>query len=83
MKERYVVLKDFLPKHMIKFAMDVWRADEERGDSYTKQENRDITFKNPKSSTNVLLFFPSKSNCFLKSSFNLVHFTVTYICNKD
>ena len=50
MKERYVVLRDFLPKHMIKFAMDVWRADEERGDSYTKQENRDITFKNPKSS---------------------------------
>ncbi len=50
MKERYVVLRDFLPKEMIRFAMDIWRADEERGDYHTKQENRDITFKNPQSS---------------------------------
>mgnify|MGYP005646221507 CR=1 FL=1 len=50
MKERYVILRDFLPKHMIRFAMDMWKADEENEDGYTSQENRDITFMNPDSS---------------------------------
>ena len=50
MKERYVVLKDFLPKDMIRFAMDMWRADEECEDGYTNRETHDITYKNPMSS---------------------------------
>ena len=29
-KDRYVVLKDFLPKEIIRFAMDIWKADEEK-----------------------------------------------------
>ena len=50
MKNRYVVLRDFLPKHLIKFAMDTWRVDEERDGHYTNQELHDITYKNPLSS---------------------------------
>ena len=50
MKNKYVVLRDFLPKEMITFAMDIWKADEENGGLYTNQEVKDITFANPKSS---------------------------------
>lgn len=46
MKNRYVVLKDFLPKHMITFAMDIWKSHEELGTD-TDVENKDITYKNP------------------------------------
>ena len=49
-KDRYVVLKDFLPKEIIRFAMDIWKADEENGGLYTNQEVKDITYKNPQSS---------------------------------
>ena len=49
MKNRYVVVRDFLPKEMITFAMDVWKSAEYTGDA-TVQENRDITYKNPKDS---------------------------------
>lgn len=50
MKERYVVLRDFLPKDMIRVAMDMWKADEENQDGYTSQEVKDITYKNPEDS---------------------------------
>ena len=50
MKNRYVVLKNFLPKEMIRFAMDTWRVDEENDGHYTHQETHDITYKNPNSS---------------------------------
>ena len=46
MKNRYVVVRDFLPQHMITFAMDVWKS-AEFTNSATEQENRDITYKNP------------------------------------
>ena len=49
-KDRYVVLRDFLPKEIIRFAMDIWKADEENGGLYTNQEVKDITYKNPQSS---------------------------------
>ena len=49
-KNRYVVLKDFLPKDIIRMAMDMWKADEHAGEMYINQENRDITYKNPESS---------------------------------
>ncbi len=49
-KNRYVVLRDFLPKEMIRFAMDTWKADEQNGNLYTHQEKKDITYKNPESS---------------------------------
>ena len=49
-KNRYVVLRDFLPKEMIRFAMDIWKADEENGNLYTHIEEKDITYKNPESS---------------------------------
>ena len=50
MKNRYVVLRDFLPKEIIDMAMDMWRSDEEYGNAYVKQEQKDITYKNPLSS---------------------------------
>jgi hypothetical protein len=49
MKDRYVVLRDFLPKEIIDMAMDMWHADEYTG-AYTHQENKDITYKNPSES---------------------------------
>jgi len=49
-KNRYIVLRDFLPKEIIRFAMDIWKADEENGGLYTNQEVKDITYKNPQSS---------------------------------
>tara|TARA_B100000902_G_scaffold123142_1_gene123162 strand:- start:5963 stop:6883 length:921 start_codon:yes stop_codon:yes gene_type:complete len=49
-KNRYVVLRDFLPKEMIRFAMDTWKADEQNGNLYTHHEKKDITYKNPESS---------------------------------
>ena len=49
MKDRYVVLRDFLPREIIDMAMDMWRADEYTG-AYTHQENKDITYKNPSES---------------------------------
>ena len=49
-KNRYVVLRDFLPKDIIRMAMDMWKADEHAGEMYINQENRDITYKNPESS---------------------------------
>ena len=49
-KNRYVVLRDFLPKDIIRMAMDMWKADEYAGEMYVNQENRDITYRNPKSS---------------------------------
>ncbi len=49
MKDRYVVLRDFLPQDIIDMAMDMWRADEYTG-AYTHQEVKDITYKNPDSS---------------------------------
>ena len=49
-KNRYVVLRDFLPKEIIRFAMDIWKADEENGNLYTHVEEKDITYKNPESS---------------------------------
>ena len=48
-KDRYVVLRDFLPKEIIRFAMDIWKADEENGGLYTNQEVKDITYKNQSS----------------------------------
>jgi hypothetical protein len=50
MKNRYVVLRDFLPKEIIDMAMDMWRSDEEFGNAYLKTEKKDITYKNPLSS---------------------------------
>lgn len=50
MKNRYVVLRDFLPKEIIDMAMDMWRSDEEYGNAYVIQEQKDITYKNPLSS---------------------------------
>jgi len=49
MKNRYVVLKDFLPKDMITFSMDIWKSHEFLGTD-TEIEDRDITYKNPKDS---------------------------------
>ena len=50
MKNKYVVFKNFLPKEMIQMSMDMWKTDELGEGFYTKQENRDITYKNPQSS---------------------------------
>ena len=50
MKNKYVVFRDFLPKEMIQMSMDMWKTDELGEGFYTKQENRDITYKNPMSS---------------------------------
>ncbi len=50
MKDRYVVIKNFLPKEIIDMAMDMWRSDEEFGNAYLKTEQKDITYKNPLSS---------------------------------
>ena len=49
MKDRFVVLRDFLPQEKIDMAMDMWRADEYTG-AYMHQENKDITYKNPSES---------------------------------
>jgi hypothetical protein len=46
MKNRFVVIRNFLPEEMITFALDVWKAQDEAG-GITEQENRDITYKNP------------------------------------
>lgn len=49
MKKKYVVVRDFLPQHMIDFAMDVWKS-AEYTDTATTLETHDITYKNPQSS---------------------------------
>ncbi len=50
MKNRYVVLRDFLPQEMIDMAMDMWRSCEETGIKFIDTEKKDITYKNPLSS---------------------------------
>ena len=52
MKDRYVVFRNFIPKDTIDLIMDMWRSVEQHpnpGD-LMKHEQRDITYKNPKSS---------------------------------
>ena len=48
MKNRYVVLRDFLPKELRDMAMDMWRSCEEMNLKFIDTENKDITYKNPK-----------------------------------
>ena len=52
MKERYVVLRDFIPKEIITMALDMWKVDERasKEKSYVHKEKKDITYKNPESS---------------------------------
>lgn len=51
MKDRYVVLKNFIPKDIIEMSMDMWRVDESTPDrGFMHQETKDITFDNPQSS---------------------------------
>ena len=52
MKERYVVLKDFIPKEIVTMTLDMWKVDERstKEKSYLHNEKKDITYKNPKSS---------------------------------
>lgn len=51
-KNRYVVLKGLIEPEIIKFCLDTWKAVEHHpnSESILNQENRDITYKNPKSS---------------------------------
>ena len=49
MKNKYVVIRDFIPQEMITFAMDVWKSAEYKGED-TALETHDITYKNPLSS---------------------------------
>ena len=49
-KDRYVVLRDFIPKEIIRYTMDIWKAHDSQGLTATKREVRDITYKNPESS---------------------------------
>lgn len=52
MKERYVVLRDFIPKEILTMALDMWKVDERasKEKSYVHKEKKDITYKNPQSS---------------------------------
>jgi hypothetical protein len=52
MTKRYVVLKDFIPKDIIKMTLDTWRSFETHPsyDEVMNHEKRDITWNNPKSS---------------------------------
>ncbi len=50
MKDRYVVIRNFIPEDIIEMALDMWRADEQFGNAYTEQEVKDITYKNPEDS---------------------------------
>ena len=50
MKDRYVVIRNFIPEDIIEMALDMWRADEQFGGAYTEREVKDITYKNPEES---------------------------------
>ena len=50
MKDRYVVLKNLIPKDIINMTLDNWKTHEESSDSGIYREERDITYKNPASS---------------------------------
>jgi hypothetical protein len=52
-KNRYVVLRNFVPKDIINFTMDCWKATEHKREVHNaifKREERDITFNSPKNS---------------------------------
>ena len=50
MQDRYVVLKNLIPKDIINMTLDNWKTHEESSDSGIYREERDITYKNPASS---------------------------------
>lgn len=50
MQDRYVVLKNLIPKDIINMTLDNWKAHEESSDSGIYREESDITYKNPASS---------------------------------
>ena len=50
MKDRYVIIRNFIPEDIIDMTLDMWRADEQFGGAYTSQELKDITYKNPEES---------------------------------
>jgi hypothetical protein len=50
MQDRYVVLKNLIPKDIINMTLDNWKTHEESSDSGIYREEKDITYKNPASS---------------------------------
>jgi len=50
MKDRYVVLKNLIPKDIINMTLDNWKAHEHSESSGLYREENDITYKNPASS---------------------------------
>ena len=49
-ENRYVVLKNLIPKHVINMTLDNWKAHEQSDNSGIYREETDITYKNPESS---------------------------------
>ena len=50
-KNRYVVLRNFIPKDIINFTMDCWKATEHKREVHNaifKREKTDITINSPK-----------------------------------
>ncbi len=52
MKNRYTVIRNFIPEDVIELTLDTWKAFErtKQYNEIVEHENRDITFKNPESS---------------------------------
>jgi len=50
MHDRYVVLRNLIPKDIINMTLDNWKVHEQSKDSGIYREERDITYKNPASS---------------------------------